>query len=481
MIHFEKVAQKEWKILFSNKEILNLKMISSSVTNKFQLVTTFIERVSETCGNSFDEWFVEFIEDYVTQKEHRYPILLRNISYLKGFVDEYFEKQQIDFTQFVDVSKVKKNSILFTADEIEIIAKLSGYLKIYSIFSNSEKFKLSQRLHRKVYNKIADDILRSDVVRKIHEVIKTKTFKYNLTDRYMWDYINKIQCKSIDVHVVEIFNFVMNSILVLCEENKNPITYFVGVVDESVKWFLRSVYKGLIIYDDSMSTEDIHGSNTNNLRTYSYNDTLGRLKGIAFEQIYENIERSSIITFDQEPNDTLITEFQSRVSKIQYISPLCECFVYPLLSAITSIPYTHFMTLSPEHAAALSVYTQGLFKDIFKSEFKNLVSLLEFYPENQPAVATSYTIKKVHEYINTSNNLQSFFGFNTKILPHKILSYFVGRISRVNFHSILDGKPLSGIPLSKVELDMIKFYTMFFANQYEKEIKLMRKKMNLDF
>jgi len=481
VITFEQVSQKEWKIMLSAEEILNLKMISSSVTNKFSIISTFIENVSKECGESFDIWFKTLIEDYATKKEYRYPTLLNNIEQLKGFVNEYMDKRNIDFDKFVDLTKVKKNSILFTPPEIELIARLSGYLKIYSVFSNSEKFKLSQRLHKKVYNKIAEEILRSDIVRKIHEVIKTKTFKYNLTDKYMWDYIEKIQCKTIDVHVIEIFNFVMNSILVLCEEDKNPITYFVGVVDESVKWFLRSVYKGTIIYDDSISTEDIHGLNTNNLKTYSYNDTLGRLKGVAYEQIYEDIERNSIITFDQEPNDTLITEFQSRVSNIKFISPLCECFVYPILSSITLIPYYHFTTLSPEHSAVLSIYTQRLFKEVFKSDFKNLISLLEFYPENQPAVATSYTIKKIHDYINQCDKHKNFFGFNTKILPHSILSYFVGRISRVNFHNILDGKSLTGIPLSKVELDMIKFYSYFFAGKYEKEIVKMRKIMNDDF
>ena len=79
--------------------------------------------------------------------------------------------------------------------------------------------------------------------------------------------------------------------------------------------------------DDSISTEDIHGLNVNNLKTYSYNDTLGRLKGIAFEQIYEKLESNSIITFDEEPDDRLITNFQNRVNGIEFISPLAESII----------------------------------------------------------------------------------------------------------------------------------------------------------
>lgn len=480
MINFEKVGQKNWRILLDDKEILEICLVSSSITNKFNIVTNFIERVSKFCGKDFDTWFTGLIREYVTNNEHRYPTLLKNVPQLKFFVDSYIDGTGIDFNQFVDESKVKKNTILFRGNEIELITKLSGYLKIYSIFSNSENLKLSQRLHKKVYNKISKDISNTDVIFKIFNVIRTKTFRYNLTDKYMWDYIKMIQCKTIDVHVIEIFNFIMNSILVLCEEDRNPITYFVGVVEESVKWFLRSVYKGSIIYDDSISTEDIHGLNINNLKTYSYNDTLGRLKGIAYERIYENLEGVSILTFDQEPDDKLIMNFQSRVGAVEYVSPLTECFVFPILSHITVVPYNHFRTISPEHAAVLSVYAKHLLKEVFKGEFKSLISLLGYYPLSPPAMATSYTVKKVHEYISMSNKYKNFFGFNTKILPHKALNYFVGRISRINFCNIMDGSRLSGIPLSKIELDMIKFYTLFFAGKLNSEMLQMKKLMNVD-
>lgn len=481
MIQFKNSSPKKWLVLMNEEELFNLELISSSVTNKFKIITDFIERVSQSCGKEFDIWFRTLVEEYVQSKEHRYPTLIKNIEQLKYFVDSYIDSLGFDYNQFVNLSKVKKNTILFTGDEIKMITKMSGYLKIYSVFSNAEKLRLSQRLHKKIYNKLAKDILETEIIFKIFNVIRTKTFRYNLTDKYMWDYIRMVQCKTIDVHVIEIFNFVMNSILILCQENKNPITYFVGVVEESIKWFLRSVYKDSIIYDDSISTEDIHGLNINNLKTYSYNDTLGRLKGIAYEQIYENLEQASILNFDQELDDKLIITFQSRVSTIEYISPLCECFVFPILSELTSVPYSHLRTLSPDHAAVLSVYVKELMKDVFKNDFRNLILLLSYYPLNQPAIATSYTVKKVHEYININNQYKNFFGFNTKILPHKILSYFIGRISRINFCNVIDGSKLSGIPLSKVEFDMIKFYSLFFANQFEGELVKMRKMMSLDF
>jgi hypothetical protein len=300
----------------------------------------------------------------------------------------------------------------------------------------------------------------------------------------MWDYIKMIQCKTIDVHIIEIFNFIMNSILILCEEDKNPITYFSSVVQESINWFLRSVYKSQIIYDDTVSTEDIHSSTIDNLKTYTYNDTLGRLKGIAFEQIYDNLERSSILLFSSSYNttDQTIVDFQNRITGVEYISPLCDSLVYPVLSKITSIPYIHFKTLTPDHAIVLSVYAQNLLRKTFSlTEYKNLFSLLSYYPKKEIAIATTYKVKSMVEFINMSQSINNFFGFETKTMLSNMLAYFIGRISRVEFVNIFDGNGLAGIPLSRIELEMIHFYTMLFGNKFEKEFAQMKHLMEKNF
>ena len=477
--------ERHLTILNEDEELLKTTLISSTITNKFYLVTNFIECISKNC-EGFDEWFVEYIKDYSSEIE-RYPVIERNVDKIKFFVDEYLKIKNIDFNLFVDESKAKKSSILFSSDEIEKIIKLSSYLKIYSLFANSEDLKLDQRLHRKIYNEFAKEVLDSEVVNKIFTIIKTKTFRYNLTDKYMWDYIKMIQCKTIDVHVIEIFNFIMNSILVLCEDDRNPITYFVSVVQESINWFLRSVYKGQIVYDDTVSTEDIHGSNVDNLKTYAYNDTLGRLKGIAFEQIYDTLERSAILLFPKQTeiennSDKSIIDFQNRISKIEFVSPLTETIVYPILSQITSIPYGHFKTLAADHAIVLSVYVQNLMRKVFKNaDFKNLLSLLSYYPDEVTAIATTYKVKDMETFINFSQSVKNFFGFETKIILGNMLGFFIGRVSRVHFINIFDGKPLIGVPLSKIESEMIQFYTMMFANKFNDEIEQMKKIMYQDF
>lgn len=477
MVNFEKVEQKAWEIKFENGESFPLKMIPSSITNKFEIVTDFVKGMSAHFGESFDNWAYNLFKD-AQEATTRPEVLIKNVDQIKGYVNDYLDYLDIDYSQFVDESKAKKNSILFMPDEIELIIRLSSYMKFYSLFSNTENFKLGKRFHQEVYNKFAADIAETEIISKIYKVIQTKTFKYKQSDSFMWEYIKTIQCKDIGTHVIEIFNFIMNNILILCEHDKNPITYFVGVVDESVKWFLRSVYKGSIIYDDSVKTEDIHGSERDNLLTYSFNDTLGRLKNVAFDKIYEQIERENT-SLDQ--SDKLITEFHNRVKDIEFISPLSQCLVFPLLSQITKIPYAHFKTVSPEHTAVLSYYTQMLLQKAFKADYRNMFVLLEYFPTSNPAIGTTYRIKNIHDYLNIQNNTKDFFGFNTKTLPHLILCHYVGRVSRVNFQHLLTGHNLSGIPLSKIETDMIFFFTKYFAGELDEQIKLMVGLMNADF
>ena len=482
MLTFTQNGPKQWSVQTSRHTPIKLNLLSSSVTNKYYIVTKFIEEVAKYFGEEFGDWFMQLLDD-CQDEDKRAQTVVDNVSKLKEYVDEFLKHRGIDYSQFVDMTKVKKNSILFEPDEIEKIINLSCYLKLYSVISNNEELNLGQALHREVYNKFASEIIETEVVRKIYDIIKTKTFRYNMTDKYMWKYIKNVQGKDIEAHVIEIFNFIMNHILILCEEEKNPITYFVGVIDESVKWFLRSVYKGSTIYDDSISTEDIQGINTDNLKTYSYNDTLGRLKVIAYEKIYDLLQRQTKMSTEENGvSDEHIVSLRERAeNEIQHVSPLCETLVFPVLSQMTKIPYHHFRTLSPEHSCVISIYMQSLFRKVFGTEYKDLFGLLNYFPTRSPSMSTTYRIKGVHDYIQIQDSFKNFYGFNTKILPHTLLCHYVGRVSRVDFCDLFTGNKLGGIPLSKIEQNMVQFYTLYFSGQLDDKIEEMTALMNTDF
>lgn len=480
MLKFEQLETKIWDVYNDDEKVHTLNLITSTITNKYFIVTSYLEKMSKVLGEEFDEWFINYLQES-DEIEEKYNFLLDNVEKIKYFVNKYMDKSDLDFSKFVDESKAKKNSIFFKDNEIKRIIQLSSYLKLYSAISNSDS-KLNQKLHTNIYNKLAEDIMNdNDIIFKLFNVIKTKTFRYNHTDSYMWEYIKLIQCKSVDVHVIEIFNFIMNSILILCEEDKNPITYFVSVVDESVKWFLRSVYKGSIIYDDSISTEDIHGMNINNLKSYCYNDTLGQLKKIAFDKLHYQIEEEPH-KFDCIDSNEAITTFHNRTSRIENLSPMTECIIYPIISVITEIPYAHFKTLSPEHAAVLSAYMKNIFSQVFKGKYENIFTLLDYYPLEYPAIMTTYKIKGIHNFINLQDSVKNFYGFNTKIIAKDIISYFIGRIARVKFSNIYTGDILpNGIPLGKIEAEMVEFFTYLFSGKMRNEIEKMKELVLSDF
>ena len=481
MLKFKQDGPKSWLVISKKYEPIPIFLSPSTVTNKYYIVTTFIEEVAKYLGKEFSDWFIDLLVTCHNENK-KSKAIIDNIPKLKEYVNKYLDHRAIDFSQFVDFKKAKKNSILFEPQEIEQIIRLSCYLKIYSIISNNKKLKLGQSMHREVYNKLASEIIDTEVIRKIHDIIKTKTFRYKLTDKYMWEYIRNVQGKDIGTHIIEIFNFIMNHILILCEEDKNPITYFVGVIDESIKWFLRSVYKGSTIYDDSIATEDIQGINTDNLKTYSYNDTLGRLKVIAYGKIYDLLHRQHKITTEEnEGGDDHIVNLRERAEEIRYVSPLAEVLVFPILSQITRIPYHHLKTLSPEHACVISIYIQSLLRKVFGTEYKDLFSLLNYFPLRRPSLTTTYSIKSIHNYIEVQDSFKNFYGFNTKKLPHTLLCHYVGRVSRVDFCDLLTGDKLGGIPLSKIEQNMIQFYTLFFSGNLKSKIDEMAILMNADF
>ena len=230
MLKFEQQAPKEWKIVYGDgdEDAFSLRLGASSVTNKFHLVTDYITRVAEFHGQPFSDWLIDLLEQ-CTDPQKRAGAVTGNVENIKKYSDAYLDSVDYDYSKFVDVTKAKKNSILFQADEIERIIRLSCYLKIYSLISNSEKLGLGEKLHRTVYNRFSANVIDTEVASKIFDVVKTKTFRYNLTDKFMWDYIRTIQCKDIGIHIIEIFNFIMNNIIILCEETKNPITYFVSI------------------------------------------------------------------------------------------------------------------------------------------------------------------------------------------------------------------------------------------------------------
>jgi hypothetical protein len=161
---------------------------------------------------------------------------------------------------------------------------------------------------------------------------------------------------------------------------------------------------------------------------------------------------------------------------------MTECLLFPLLAQTLQIPYIHFKTITPEHSAIISAYVHSLLKQIFKNNYKNLFYMLDFYPVEAPSIITTYKLKAIHKFINNESKPKgSFFKLETKILHHKILSFYMGRTTRLKFRNIYDGKYISSVPNAKIETDMIKFFGFYFSDKLKDEIKELGELIYSDF
>jgi hypothetical protein len=203
--------------------------------------------------------------------------------------------------------------------------------------------------------------------------------------------------------------------------------------------------------------------------SFSYNDTLGRLKIIASDYATKEMENNNRIKM-LDDNQRLI-DFVAVLKEIEWVSPLAQCLIYPLLSKITDVTYIHFNTLSPEYAAPITFYTHSLLKKVFKGNYREIFNLLDYYPTKQPSTFTTYRIKDYDSFVATFNKYKSFFGFvNTEVF-FESLCFHVGRIARVNWRHLITGdNKEGGLPMSAIESEIIDFYVRYFSGNLSDEI-----------
>ena len=457
MIKFKDAGKRKYQIIniekTNNQEeiICNLDLVFSPISNKFFRLTEFVENCSEKLGSEFDNWFVKLIKDYKASN-YDYLVIKNNLPQLKEFCDKYLELTNINFENYINRSKASKNSIFFDASEIKKIIQVSNYLKIYFIIAQDTEMKLINKFHKETYNKLVETINNNNTIYKLFKIVSSKTYEYNYSDRYMWEYIKTIYCKPTDMHVFSIFNFLMNNILVTCSTDQNPIPYLISVIDESIKWILKNIYKDAIIYSDTISTQDVYTiQSKDNLASYSHNDTIGKLLVISYNQL----EKSGIDNIDK---------FRTSLTNLKEISLFANYITYPILSKVLNIPYRHFLTLSVSNSYLLNILLFYLLSDDFKKQYSVLSRMLLYYNKQKPILKTTYKIKNIDVFTET---LGTFLSFKNNLTPYDFQSGIMGKLSRNTYASFLNEQEIPNVPLAKLEVDIIKFYNDYFDNRME--------------
>lgn len=455
----------------SKEEIHKYNLIYNPGSNKYNILFDYVEKMCNTLGKECEDWYINLLVSYHQTKD--FEIIRNNIDKLMEFSDKYLESLNINFDGYIDTSKKSKNSIFFDSEEIHKIIKVSSYLKIYYTLYKDMSLEIPQRFNILIFQKLVYILSNSPIIIKIHKIVSSKTFEYNQTDKFMWQYIKNMLCRAPDLHITNIFNFVVNYILVTCETDKNPIPYLISVIDESIKWILRTTYKDSIIYNDSIATQDVNAViGRDNLKTYAHNNTIGHLCVMASNALDEMFEENA-------EKDLKIESFKNQIENITEQSVIAECVAYPIWSKILDIPFRHLQTLSISISYMLNILLYNITKNTYFSQnYPYLCRCLLYHNTQRPITKTSYKIKNLVKF---NEQFDNFLGFKNRSSVYEIYSLLVGKITKNEYNDFISGHQIMNFPVNMIENEIIDFYSKYFSGKLDSEIKKLKDKIDTNF
>lgn len=465
MIKITETGKRQHKVSrFRGKKediIVELQLKFAPVVNKYDKIVETIEEMSTVLGKDFDDWFEKYIKDFI-KSGYDHKVIKDNIPQIKKFSVSYIDSLEINFENYINKDKISKTSIFIDDIEIRKIVLVSNYLKLYFILSQDQKMTLPQRCHKEIFKELVKDIVDCNIIHKIFKIVSSKIYKYNTTDRYMWEYIKLNLCKSTDIHIITIFNFVVNNILVACKPESNPIPFIISVIDSSIQWILRSVYKDAMLYVEQINTEDVYSQQgRDNLKTYAYNDTIGRL----ILNSYNSLNDMGIVP---DNFDNLVKDTSEKSIVATYLT-------FPILRKVLDIPYRHLMTIPNQHAYLLNILLYQVLPDWFKEKYPALYNLLIYYNTQKPIAKTTYAIKNIPHF---SATLGTFIGVKNFDFVYTFYSSILGKMVRNTYMNFKTNKAPSNLPMAKLEEDMISFYNDYFDGRLDDFFEEIRVKLD---
>jgi len=465
MIKFKETGKRQYDIVSiedKNETVLvSLNLIFTPAINKYDKIYTFVENCSATLGKEFDDWFVQYITEFV-KSNFDYIVIKKNINKMKEMTSKYIDSLGINFDDYINRDKISKHSIFFDAEEIKKIVLVSNYLKFYFTISHDNKMRLPTKFHKEIFKELVAPISECDILFKLFKIVSSKIYRYNISDSYMWDYIKMILCKTTDIYIVSTFNFIVNNILVACKPETNPIPFLISVIDESIQWMLRGVYKDAVIYSDAINTEDVYSlQGKDNLKSYAYNDSIGRI----VLKTYNALEGEGIS--DVKFNDAV--KYKTEPSLFStYIT-------YPILCKVLEIPYRHFVTIPVEHGHLLNLMLHQILPNSFKDKYPIIHNMLVHYNKEKSIVKTTYKIKNISHFTKT---LGTFMGFKNMTFVYNFYSSIVGKLARNTYVNFKSGKEITNFPLARLEQDIISFYNDYFDGRLNPIFEEIRNKID---
>jgi hypothetical protein len=470
----------EWKLILVNNDtedrtdVVNIKLLPSSLTNKFQAVATFFEEISQLMPN-FVYWYSAMLKKYI-KSGYNSEIILEETPNMIDFATKYVDSKNVDFSSFIDYKKVSKTSIVFDENDIRELHIASTCLKIEAIFCYDEVLKLTENVQKLVYNEFIKNCCEIGTTEKIYQMVHSKTYRSTITDRYMWEVIKMGVIETPQSYTLVMFNFLMKNLLSILDVTVNPVPFFVGVMTDSIRYMMISIYKDKIVYGEPFgSSGDIYGSSVNK-------DTLNVL---CCNDVIESAARVGVEILEQEYGivDDKFLEVRDSLDTLTRISATMKCVILPIASKVLDIPYTYLLKASPKHIMLMGVLLYYCSKNIMDVRFPVLTEFLVGCPKKRDTeiVRSSYKIKNPNDIIN--DNVNKVFGINSITLRYKIASSVCGILiaSKRDLKSIITGCEIPKINYSDLEMDTILFYSEYYSGRLDPMFEKMKEKVNTFF
>jgi hypothetical protein len=382
--YFKKIdKRKQWNFInLNNNKSFEFIINDRSLQNRHECIFNgLLDILLRT--NSFD-YYYELIYDYVNndiqteigEKKKNINIWLDNIDKFNEITEEYIKIRNIDFSKFAKKKK-RKNSIFFDETDIKEIYKLSILFKLF-FFGYSTNHKLSQEDIKKIMTYFTKTGIKRNIFSKINSIIQIRMLKYKLTDGEMINRIARNTSTPFETYSLYIFNLITNYIIIGYDLTNNPINYFLGAINKSLDWFLRTIYtKNIIYYDiDKKIIEennDFEGSNQLQVDKYSSNiemSSVDFIKNTYYKDITNKIIFYIYNWLEQKNNKFNINLLEFVINKTDNVRKnfIMQEMMYSFLEKIINVKNNYFNHMFIKDQYIIQIFTAILLK---KSELVN--------------------------------------------------------------------------------------------------------------
>jgi hypothetical protein len=451
MITFKQKGKFEYQLLCHAKSPLDISLLpNNTMSNNFDTAISSIQAMSEIMGKVFDDYIFNFVNGYqkCDTEDERYAFLKENVNKTLQFSTVFVSENNINYAEFADESQRTNDSIFFDTKDILKILKLSQSLKTYSIVLNTETgIDLENR--RAIWNKFITLLKADHLPSKLHKFLEI--ISINEKNNKIRDYSEKTVADdedNIDNLILETLNFILFEKLITHDYKRNPIPFFVGILNTNIEYGGKYKPDNSIVFIDDDEVDKIddkisrRGSTEKIRADKNILKQLYRISLFYLSSAYKSTHNSKIGN----------QKYKKILEKIEYTNPFWNTILAPALSKPIGIGCEKLREIPPKQAAVISFYSGAKLNSILSKKYQNLFRLAYLFPINSPDFRF-YRLKKVSQFINATlqfpvKDLSSIGG--SRIYTLRLIEDFIGKIKSTPFCSICTGHVINNIQIREI-------------------------------